>query len=886
MAHGLQEPHSRGEVVEFALAESHRRAFDPDAWRASLAGRRRMPPLDVSSLDPRLVDLARDWTHRFIADEGSKATVRPADAHDEPHGFVTGVDVAADAGFVPGTLAVRVTPESTRDVDPRTLHLVWWNPRSRRHELVHAAGLNIDSGYVWGRITRPGRYKVFGLLTPAALDKVSAGDLRAFSVMSLIITRLFSPVGPWESLGPRHLSCCIVDVAIDPASHDRLYAGASDGGLWRLDSLAAYPAGTWVPLTDQQPSLQIACFAVSPADSQVVYYVDALGYLHRSSDRGQTWSFNGSTFLGSARRLLAHPSDADTIYVATNTGLWCSHTAGATWHGNSGQTTLHDGDVTDAAMDPGDASVLYAAERNVGLLKSIDAGTSWQTMLPWSAADTPAGSMIKIAVGGLGSDATRTVAVKFDQEIFVNRHGGRGPMVLGGGPWTSRGKYGQSGYGDWCHVIAVDPFDDDVILAGAQQLYRTGDGGMSWAKVIDYYAPHEDQHRVLFDPSQSGVVYAANDGGVFRSADHGLTWQTAGDDVALKHDLTLGLVTAQFYTAAISGNHAIGDAYHQGLLGASSLAVHEWAGIEGHAWEFNNVYGDPVRPGRFYVFTGTALFRRTFPDPGTGPALVQIGNFRPMAIAVDARPGSNVLLVATATGTVVRAPDGDTDTPTWTPMAGLTLSGDTIASLAFAPSRPQQAYALSRGGHVFLCADVDAAPTWTARTSLPDFDGSVIAVSAEDEGHLYAIGASQVYRSVDGAGSWTAVPGTGMNVLPSSPYYQSLVAGPGTIYVASSSGVFTSPDAGDHWFSYQDGLPNAWLAELLWTEGDLFAVTHGRGLWHHGRYDFVAVPPVAHKPDLQWIVNLYIAIHGGDPVPEAIRQRIGHGLSAKVIAGH
>ena len=622
--------------------------------------------------------------------------------------------------------------------------------------------------------------------------------------------------------------------------------------------------------------------AVSPADSHVVYYIDGLGQLYRSSDRGDAWSPAGSAYLGGARRLLAHPTDANTIYVATYQGLWCSKTGGATWVSNPGQSTLKDGDMTDVAMDPGNASILYVTQRSAGLYKSSDGGRSFQLMLSWSVATAPAGSMSKVAVGGLGTDANRTVAVKFDQEVFVNRHGGRGPTVAGGGSWTSLGQQGGTGYGDWCHVIAVDPTNDNIILAGAQSVSRTTDGGTTWNTVITYYAPHEDQHRILFDVANLGVVYAANDGGVYRSPDHGLTWQTSTDD--LSFDLNVGLVTAQFFTAAVSGDHAVGDAYHQGTLGASSLFARQWSGIQGHAWEFANVYGDPVRAGTYYIFGSGALFRQLFPS-ASATAISQIGSFTPTAIAVDARPSSNVLLAGDSTGHIQRAPNGDTSNPTWSAMAGISLNGDSVISIAFAPSRPQQAYALTSAGKVFVCADVDSSPTWTAKTTLPPHNGVEIAVSVEDDNQLYAISGSQVFRSVDGGGSWAALPGMAPHQLPSSLSLVSLVTAPGAVYIAASSGVFTSPDAGQNWFPFSDGLPNVQIVELLWAGGDLFAATQGRGLWHHGHYLVSYIPPIAHTPDPAWLIALYLAIHGGDPSPEVISQIIGMGPAPMVVAG-
>jgi photosystem II stability/assembly factor-like uncharacterized protein len=85
------------------------------------------------------------------------------------------------------------------------------------------------------------------------------------------------------------------------------------------------------PLTDGQASLQVECLAVSPANSHVVYYVDGLGLLRRSADRGDSWSTPSQTRLGAATRLLAHPGDENTVYVASSYGLWCTRDGGSTW---------------------------------------------------------------------------------------------------------------------------------------------------------------------------------------------------------------------------------------------------------------------------------------------------------------------------------------------------------------------------------------------------------------------------------------------------------------------------------------------------------------------------------------------------------------------------
>ncbi|RWA45604.1 hypothetical protein AU476_00805 [Cupriavidus sp. UYMSc13B] len=530
--------------------------------------------------------------------------------------------------------------------------------------------------------------------------------------------------------------------------------------------------------------------------------------------------------------------------------------------------------MTDASFDPEHPEIIYLAQINTGLLKSYDSGKNWQVILPWSAANTPAGHMIKIAIGRQQDELNRTVAIKFDQEIFINRNGGRPQSDLNGGPWTSFGKWGGDGQSDWSHVIAVDPFSDEVLLAGAQELYRTADSGKSWDLVA---VPWVDQQRVLFDPTQPGVVYVANDGGVFRSTDGGVTWKT---------DLNIGLVTTQFFAAATSGDNAVGSVYHEGLLGADGLIDHDWILLPeevGEPWEFSHlIQGDLKRKGIFYVSNGQQLFRLHFPGPGPGRQTILDRGV--ICLAVDTKPASGVLLVSDNKNEILRCTNADATQPTWNPMPG--FDGKRIAvAIAFCPSRPGQAYAMTDQGGIFVCTDVDNNPDWTERGGPPVGQATALAVSFDDENVLFAIVTNSIYRSVDGGAQWTFVRGSGFNSVPPGATLLAITTGPGALYVAANEGIFTSPDGGQNWFSFQQNLPNVRIEQLLWTESDLFAVTHGRGLWHHGRYEYTPVPPVGSKDGKLWFVEVWLAVHGGDPSPDAIRQIVGKGYKQAVQIG-
>lgn len=233
-----------------------------------------------------------------------------------------------------------------------------------------------------------------------------------------------------------------------------------------------------------------------------------------------------------------------------------------------------------------------------GLAKILCNGIA-TAILPWSSVANPANTMVKIALGGQGNPANRTIAVKFDQQVFVSNNAGGMPWTQGTLPPDMWGEQ----QGDWNNVIAVDPFDNQVILAGTQELFRSSTGGQTWSTVAYYYNPHEDQQSIVFDAKNQGVAYLSNDGGVFRSTDGGQTWMSGSAwpwaDVFGKQDLNYGLVTSDFYRVGISPNAiagpiAVGPAHHQGLLASRCVKSREWVKIQGHSWEGANTYRFPA----------------------------------------------------------------------------------------------------------------------------------------------------------------------------------------------------------------------------------------------------------------------------------------------------
>ena len=675
----------------------------------------------------------------------------------------------------------------------------------------------------------------------------------------------------WQSVGPsiwyesesqpqRYQSGQMSQVCIDPNDSNCIYASGIDGGLWRLNSVFDYPNNLWIPLTDQNPTLRTSAFAIAPTptDSRILYLGDGNGNVLRSDDAGDHWRLTSNTQFGYISKILVHPSNANKIYVAADlnyrvwthggeSGFFESKNGGSTWE------RLHIGEVTDAVMDPDSPSIMYVGIRDQGLYRvtNEEERWDWNLVYPSSNVTFPPGeqiqlSTIKIALGRQGDPTSRLVAVKFHKQLFTNTRAGLGE-------WHGAGDVGQWGdldQSESCNVIAIDPFNNNVILSGLQDLYRTLDGGangnQSWVKVAGYnMSVHSDQMNIVFDPSNIKIVYLANDGGVYRSTDNGENWS----------ELNRGLVTSQMAEGiAISNSSVVVSVFHAGLVTTDNVFSRTpvWKGIpggesqynKGIAWEWTKTYADPKRTNVFYVF-GTRLVRRILGSGISTTNIVPIGNFRPQAIAVDSRPDHDIILSSCRepdpniphelVPKIKRTLEGNSDTPVWNDeIVDQIRRDESIISMAFAPSNLAMAYAVSDLGNVYRKTDVESSSSWQRMGQWNEPSVKQLVVNPELSRRIYLLSNSKLAFSENAGGSFRLIHGSGRNSLPSNGELTSLVAypfNPQVLFVGSSVGIFVTTNDGASWFRFDHGLPNAVVTQILWHRSSLFASTMGRGLW-------------------------------------------------------
>jgi hypothetical protein len=172
-------------------------------------------------------------------------------------------------------------------------------------------------------------------------------------------------------------------------------------------------------------------------------------------------------------------------------------------------------------VDPQSSDVIYTDDREnpCGVLKSADGGRSWRCLTA-------------LAMAALLVDPVDTSTLYLLQPADAPN---AGPDLVyksadGGATWASATRGLPRDRPVWC--LALDPSNPRRLYAGSEGehvLYRSSDGARSW-KPVGKGLPGP-VYKLLVDPAAPAVLYAGVPFGVFRSADEGETWSDVTGDL-------------------------------------------------------------------------------------------------------------------------------------------------------------------------------------------------------------------------------------------------------------------------------------------------------------------------------------------------------------------
>ena len=298
--------------------------------------------------------------------------------------------------------------------------------------------------------------------------------------------------------------------------------------------------------------------------------------------KGMQWRQIGPFRGGRALAIEGVVGEPNTYYFgAVAGGVWKTTDGGSNW------TPLFDKEAISSigaiAVAPSDHNVVYAGTGEaairgnttygIGVYKSIDAGKSW-----------------------------KNVGLKDSRQIGA---------------------------------LIVDPRNADVVLVAAlghafganpeRGIFRTTDGGKTWAKVLS-----KDENTggidVVFDPHNPNVLFASlwqarrqpwffssggPGSGLYRSDDNGVTWKhLEGNGLP---DGILGRIGISVSGADSNRVYAMIEAKEGGLFrsddaGQNWSRINEDGRFRQRAWYFSKVYADPKSADTVYLLN-TGAFR-------------------------------------------------------------------------------------------------------------------------------------------------------------------------------------------------------------------------------------------------------------------------------------
>ncbi len=705
----------------------------------------------------------------------------------------------------------------------------------------------------------------------------------AFTDESGVRIDLFKSLRP-RNIGPANMGGRITDVEGVPGNPSTLYVGVGTGGLWKTTNWGI----SWTPLFDEQETLSIGDLALDPQNPDIIWVGTgeantrnsiSIGCgVYKSTDGGKTWQYLGLRETRQISRIIVHPRDPNTVWVAAigspfgpnpERGVFMTTNGGKTWEKVLYIDEQHG--ASDLDIDPVNPNILYAGmwrfERKPwthtsgseqgGVFKSTDGGRTWRKItngLPQLMG------RIGVKVAPSNQNVVYVIAESNDGTLFrSNDRGETFQRVSTETNIVSRGFY----YTD----MRVCPSDENRLYFLATQLRMSIDGGRTSQQIAS--TVHVDHHALWIDPKNPNIIWNGNDGGLAFSMDRGQTW-----------DVIANIPLGQFYQIHCS----MEAPFYQvagGLQDNGSWmgwARNKEGGIVNEHWRMVS-FGDgfyclihPRDPNlvisesqggnilRTNLATGvqeniSPQARRS--DGGPASELKYRFNWNTPIIPSPHDPdtvyvGGNVVFKSTDFGTTwsIISPDLTTNDPEKQKDAGGPVWVEnttaeyhcTIISLAESPVQKGLLWVGTDDGRLWkspndgtswieLTQNVPNLPPNSPVSHVePSRAGADVAYVAFDR-HLLNDFKPYVYKTTDGGKTWQLIT----NGLPEEAYVFAVREDPrnlNLLYAGTERGLFISFDAGQSWQKFPNVPPvpvhDIRVHPLM---NDLVLGTHGRSVY-------------------------------------------------------
>ncbi len=676
-------------------------------------------------------------------------------------------------------------------------------------------------------------------------------------------------VSSWVSDGPSYTTgSSVADgigrfdaIAFHPTNANIIYAGSTSGGIFKTTNAGS----SWVALAGYLPSLSVAAICVHPTNANIIYAFSGDrntgdGYLveeyHyraesqgvlKTNDGGNTWFAVAplDTLNFKARDLIMDTNNPSTLFAATTTGIYKTTNSGQSWD------RVMTGSFWDMDFKPGSSDTIFAAS-NRRLFRSIDGGNSFferydiPTSRRISLAVTPANPNLVLLLSG-GSITSDDVL----NGVYRSTNGGGTftPIYTGADGDLFHNYIGQnnlSGAVSYNNTIAISPTNEDIVLTGGLCIWKSTNGGFNWSQATAYWPGenyvHPDQHLLTY--AMDGNIFCANDGGIYKSSNHGTTWTYIEN----------GLSATQFYHFEIENDEGDtwGGTQDNGILERDGTGegffMYDFGDgydvMTDHPWQVSDGESDDV-----YYTINTSIVTDNHEDISLSGNEDFFGN-----LGMD--PIDEDHIYVGYDDDVFESPDAG---QTWNILAS--VEGNWC--IATCKSNADRLYAAGSNSGFARLHRIDSGNETILHNSLvaEGFVNSKITdieVSTTNSDNVYISSAgfnngSKVFFSSDAGVSWNNISYN----LPNVPVFSLVRDNAAGVYAGTFLGVYYKRSGVSHWEPFYNGLPPVPVSEMElynYSGGspqNIMISTFGRGLWKTSTYQTLCPNSVTISGDVE-----------------------------------